>query len=618
MSDAGGTEPRAAADARDQDTLDLVKSFLTTASRAPRETIPHFLGQTIWRWDLSRMPRAQRLGVLALRMVYLIGRAFVSSRAQLQAMALTYTTMLALVPAVAIVVALFSIRGLEEARGRLETFIFSALAASDQTERILSRELLELSEALTESRGIAGAAFLVFLFFTIVSLLSTLERTLNQIWGIKRSRSFLSKFVTYWCMATLGPLCLGVALAQGSVLETQLYQWTSWGTSWLESEAAEVAEETAEPSPAEAPQVDPLDDFGFGGVGGAVVSELESQQRESDQDLDVEWVLTGVRRPSHGGFSFLGFVLTSLTFTLIYVFMPNTKVRVIPALAGGVTATALWTGTKWLLAASSTFLVRYDTVYGGLATIPITMVWLFLTWLIVILGAEFTFAIQNVNSQRMEELATETTALCREILGLRLCVRIAQAFTAGQQPPSTEELAGSLGAPQGLCAQILFHLCEDGILREADIPGDDEGYVPARPLDALTLCDVLESLHERAGVAFDLTWGEDLPVISDELSPAHAAFKDEARTSLRVIVDRLNARAAAQPDTRSSELAAVSAVAAQAIASAAVKRSRSLRRLEPLREPAVPTPVAAPPVEAAPPADAADDADGSDDAASPA
>jgi membrane protein len=576
-------------DTHDQDTFDLVKSFLVTAVRTPRETIPHFLGQTIWRWDLSRMPRMQRLGVLILRMVYLIGRAFVSSRAQLQAMALTYTTMLALVPAVAIVVALFSIRGLEEARGRLETFIFSALAASDQTEAILSKQLLELSEALTQSRGIAGVAFLVFLFLTIVSLLSTLEKTLNQIWGVKRSRSFRSKLVTYWCMATIGPLCLGVALAQGSVLEYQLYQWTSWGSSWIQESASEepTPSPTASPdAPPEHAGVDPLDDFGFGGFGGAVVSELESQQRVHDEDLDMEWVLTGVRRPADQGFSFLGFALTSLTFTLIYVFMPNTKVRVIPALAGGVTATALWTGTKWLLAASSTFLVRYDTVYGGLATIPITMVWLFLTWLLVILGAEFTFAIQNVNSQRMEELASETTSLCKEILALRLTVRICQAFEAGAQPPNLEELSGRLGAPQGLCGQVLYHLCEDGILREIERSGDEQGFVPARPLDRLRLYDVIESLRERAGVAFDLTWGEDLPVLSEHLGEANAAFRRfSSEITLRQVVQTLDLREQAKTAHPNPELAAVSAVAAQAIASASLKRSRELRRPDQREEP---------------------------------
>src|SRR5262249_30605659 len=154
-----------------------------------------------------------------------------------------------------------------------------------------------------------------------------------------------------------------------------------------------------------------------------------------------------------------------------------------PAFVGALIAAAAWQTSKWALTRSSSSLVQYNTIYGGLATIPIMMFWLYVTWLIVIVGAELTFGIQNISLGR-EELAQDASQRCRLTVALRVMAAIAQAFDKGASPPVLAGLAERIGAPLSLVSAIVFHLCEDGLLRETEEASEEDsrGYVPAKPL----------------------------------------------------------------------------------------------------------------------------------------
>jgi uncharacterized BrkB/YihY/UPF0761 family membrane protein len=548
----------------------VAKEFLTRARRSPAEHVRLFLGETIWHWDLNSMSPVNRRIVVALRLLYLVGRGFVSSRAQQQAMALTYTTMLALVPAFAIMVAVLSLRGLEGAKLRLQGFLVEFVSASEQQEQQIIQFLNDLVENMAVSRGVAGIAFFVFLFFTIVSLLSTLEKTLNDIWGVQRGRSFINKFVTYWCIATLGPIFLGAALVQGSSLGQRFEDVRDWGagvsTRWL-SQDNEDAGATAGPG-----AMGPA----FPGVAGEFAREFVEDQARAESAGEeatdsLERITEGARAAGGDTLGFLiSLALTIITFTLLYAFLPHARVRLKPALIGAVTAALLWAATKWALALSSSTLVKYDAVYGGLATVPITMFWLYLTWLIVILGAEVTVAIQNIRSQRRDELSSETTQVFQERVALRLVATIAQLFEKGELPPDGESLAERTGAPMTLCTSLLYHLTEDGLLREIDLGGEASGYVPAKPLDKITVSDVIDSLRVRRGVEFELREGRDLDVIEEHLLRADQASKAlSGRVSLRQLAEALE---------RGEELVASPAPVSQAAKSAILRaQSANLR-----------------------------------------
>lgn len=205
------------------------------------------------------------------------------------------------------------------------------------------------------------------------------------------------------------------------------------------------------------------------------------------------------------------------------------------------------------------------------------MFWLYLSWLIVILGAEMTFALQNVRSQRKEELATETNELFRELVALRLVVDISRAFEHAAPPPTKEALAERIGAPHALCATLLYHLVDDGLLRDVEVD-DERGFVPARPIDRISVADVIDSLREREGIAFDLSWGEDLPLLTNHLAQANAASKALAsRVTLRHVVDALEERTREARQEVDPAAAAVSVLTARAIATASGLDTARLR-----------------------------------------
>ena len=173
-------------------------TFLERAALAatPYERARRFLSETIWQIEANHLPtRLQRWGLLALRVVYLVGRGFVSSRAQIQASSLTYTSMLALVPFFAVVFAIFQAYGdLQGVGERVKFFLIQSIAANPDQAKLLQEKMTELVAKaqvhVNTGSGIAGVAF-IFLVVTIVQLLGSIEYTLNEIWGVKRAEGAL-------------------------------------------------------------------------------------------------------------------------------------------------------------------------------------------------------------------------------------------------------------------------------------------------------------------------------------------------------------------------------------------------------------------------------------------
>jgi uncharacterized BrkB/YihY/UPF0761 family membrane protein len=529
-------------------------TFIQRAAYAatPYERARRFLSETVWQIDPAKLDsRWKRWGIIAARVVYLSGRGLASSRTQLQAAALTYTTILALVPLFAVVFSLFQgFGGLQGSGTRLENFLVKQLAASPDQEALLHEHLKDFvaktQESLNSGGSIAGVA-LIFLIFTVITLLSSIESTLNQVWGVKRNRTFTQKFIIYWAIATLSPVLLSIALVAGTTVTTK-------ARAWSPSKLYEKWKKPAATGTVETPRVAAEEhDFYFTGVGGALAARhLRLDAAGAEGALtpreELQFVITG-RLPTaeevaeQRGLQYTAFFLTAIAFSLLYAFMPNTKVHMRPALIGGFFAAWAWQTSKWALATGSTALVKYNTIYGGLATIPILMFWFYISWLIVILGAELTFAIQNLGSQGREELANDASPRCREVVALRLMSLIGEAFSRGVDPQTLSKMAKQLGAPVTLVSGIVFHLCEDGLLREIEVAEEDRGYVPGRPLASITVAEIARSIRDRSGINFSLEGGPDAQVLEAELARADAAEQATiGQVTLDDVVRSLQAR----------------------------------------------------------------------------
>lgn len=392
-------------------------------------------------------------------------RSFVRNRCLVRAAALAYTTVLALVPLLAIAVGVSTAllrdqqQPIEKLIDRLVAYVAPALSLEQSSTDLEEKSIDEATKKLrieTASKKVAeqinsyigrvhsgtlGATGMLVLVFVAISLLTTIEATFNDIWGVTQGRSLPLRVVSYWAALTLGPLLLLTAIA-------------STGSYFVRTR--ELLNQVA------------------------IVEKIA------------------------GGFV-LPFLLLSLTLALLYLFVPNTRVDWRAALVGGMTAGGLLQLNYLLSFLYVRNVVTQNKLYGSLGLFPILLAGLYVSWIIVLVGGQVTYAFQNRKAYIQEKQAENVHQRGREFVALRLMLEIAHRFFAGVRPPTAIELAEQLGISLRLVSQVLGSLTQTRLVIE--VTGGAPGYVPTRPLSLITVEDVIESLRAGVGQDADTTDG---------------------------------------------------------------------------------------------------------------
>jgi len=218
------------------------------------------------------------------------------------------------------------------------------------------------------------------------------------------------------------------------------------------------------------------------------------------------------------GLGILPYVILSLLFAALYMFMPNTRVSWQAAAIGGVIAGVLWQLNQEFSFFYVSRVVSNSRIYGSLSAIPIFMIGLYISWIIVLLGAQVSYAYQNRRSYLEERQVEAVNQRSREFVALRLLTEIAARFLRGEKPAAVSSLSENLGIPSRLANQTLTALAQAGLVTE--VTGSDRAFLPARPPSGITAHDILHALRVEAG--------RDL-----------STRPDEARERLRVEFDRM-------------------------------------------------------------------------------
>lgn len=274
------------------------------------------------------------------------------------------------------------------------------------------------------------------LLFVCFTTLTTIERAFNRIWGIRRPRPLLRRFTIYWTMLTLGPLFLTFSLTITSSLQNHRIMQ-------------------------------------------AITENLPI----------LHWVMNGL----------FPYVIAWTMFCAIYLFMPNTTVRLGPALVGAVIAGSLWELCKSFYVWYNTSFLIHSPVYGSFGTIPVFLLWVWLSWVIVLLGAEIAFAAQHVRTYRREVEAPRASHAFKEKLGLHIVLQVVQRFVRGEPAPSVNVLTEQLGAPSRLVNEVAFTLTTNGVLAEAGAKEREPGLLPAMDPALLTIGRVIQALRNDGG-----------------------------------------------------------------------------------------------------------------------
>lgn len=417
----------------------------------------------------------------------LVLKSFLRNKCPLRATALAYATLLALVPLLAVGVSITSgllqEKGQEATRNLIERFVDAVVPqlkevqrAEGETEDARTQVINRINEFIGNIQAkTLGASGILGLILVAILLLSNIEDTFNDIWGVTRGRSWFKRVVQYWTTISLGP----IALVAGVVLFTSNY-------------------------------LDPTSSFiqQFGFLGRMF-------------------------------FKALPFAVVSIAFAMLYKVMPNTQVHWVAAIIGGIVGGSFWLGVNHFSAVFAGKVFTMSKIYGtALAIIPIFLIGLYFSWLIVLFGSQVAYAYQNRIVYVQEKKAENVSQRGREYVALRLMAMLAQRFDAGAPAPTVLEISKDLSVPSRLVGRVIQPLCEHRLVNAVAV-GNEEGYAPARPLDAITCHDIINTLR-CAGGQLETREDASRELVSTEFERIYEAERERASAvTLKELVARL-------------------------------------------------------------------------------
>jgi membrane protein len=225
-----------------------------------------------------------------------------------------------------------------------------------------------------------------------------------------------------------------------------------------------------------------------------------------------------------------------ILLTMVYVVMPNTKVKFRNALVAGIIAGTVAILFQSLYQDLQIGVMRWGTLYGTIAFVPLFLMWLQITWLIVLMGAELSFAYQNIENYEFEENALKLSHNNKRILTLLISYQIIRNFEEGNEPWNTEALSHELGMPIRLVNELVYELVEAGILAElaADNP-KERSYQPAVDINRISVEYIYKQMEQVGGDQMIVTESDELGKItrihehilhSIKESPSNILLKD--------------------------------------------------------------------------------------------
>lgn len=370
----------------------------------------------------------RRYGARFAQILLLAIRNFWNDQCMLRASALAFTTILSLVPFLALTFAVLKGFGVQN---RVEPLVMEQLSGGSQ--EVATRIIDYINNTNMGSLGVFG---LLALVVTVITLLGNIEEALNAVWGVDETRSLQRKFSDYLSVVVVGPILIFTAVSMTSFLQSQaLVQW--------------------------------LVENSYAG----------------------DFLLYLLRM--------IPYMITWVALVFLYIFIPNTVVRIRPAILGGVLAGTCWQLVQWGYIHFQVGVAKYNAIYGTMAVLPIFMVWIYTSWLIVLFGAEMVHALQNIKIFRRELRAPAINFRLRELLALAILQDVVTAFVTGTENWTAKRLGDELELPERVLSELLDELVAGGLLLTTT--GDPATYQPAREPDQIMLSDVLNILRDFGG-----------------------------------------------------------------------------------------------------------------------
>ena len=431
-----------------------------------------FIRVDIWRIRLADLPFGKSFLIRQLRIIILAIRGYDEDRCMLRASSLTFYTLLSIVPVAAMFFGIAKGFGFEK---RLESELFAKFHGQEE----VLNQIISFSHSLLEQTqgGIIAGIGLLVLFWSVLKVLGHIEMALNDIWEIKEHRSWGRKFSDYLSIMLISPILI---LMSSSV--------TVFITTQVENITQRVA---------------------LLGVFSPFITFL---------------------------LNLMPYVLIWILFTILFIVMPNTKVNFKAGLVGGVVAGTLYQIAQWAYISFQVGVAKYNAIYGSFAALPLFLMWLQISWWILLFGAELSFANQNVDTYEYEPDCLNISPGFKKLLTLQVAHRLIKNFLNGEKPLTYSRISNGLDMPVRLVHNIIFDLVQAGLVSEIRTKADKEyAYQPARDINQLTIKYILEALDQNGTDTIPVAKTEEYRSLSEALknfskamekSPANKLLKD--------------------------------------------------------------------------------------------
>ncbi len=435
--------------------------------------IKSFLATDIWSIRLTDYSRTRSFVLRQLRVIALAMRGYDEDSCKFRASALTFYTLLSIVPVLAMMFGIAKGFGLEK---RVETEILERFKGQEE----VAKNIVTFANSLLENaRGglIAGVGILL-LFWSVMQVLGNIEHSFNEIWGVTKPRSLGRKFSDYFSLILVCPVLMAVAGSATVVVSSQ--------------------------------------------------ARLLLEKSEFLNSLGPVLLL-----PLH----LLPYCTLWVTFTFVFIFMPNTKVKLRAGLIAGVVSGTLFQVVQWAYINLQIGAAKYSAIYGSFAALPLFLIWLQMSWLILLFGAEIAFAVQNVHTYEFEPECRSVSHSRKMLLSLLITNVIVRRFCAGEPAWDAPEISRALEVPIRLVRQILHELVESAVLAEIRQQEEDKEvlYQPARDVETLTIKSIVDALENRGNSHVPVVASDELKKLTDTLAalreivgraPANVAIKN--------------------------------------------------------------------------------------------
>lgn len=378
----------------------------------------------LWKDDIRQLYGWRRLLIVPARLLLVLTRQLVKGQLNLRAMSLVYTTLLSIVPLLAVS---FSVLKGFGVHNQIEPLLLNFLAPLGARGSELSNNIIGFVENIKV--GVLGSIGLLFLLYTVVSLIQKVESSFNYVWQVARLRGLAQRFSNYLSVILIGPVLVFAALGvTATAMNNSIVHWLM----------------TVEP------------------LGSLIV------------------LLTRL----------VPYILITAAFTFIYMFIPNTRVKFTAALAGGLFAGVLWQSGGWGFAAFIASSSKYAAIYSGFAILILLLIWLYLNWLILLVGAQVAFYVQYPQYMTRQPVQLHLSNRLSERIALQIMFLVAEHHIRQREPWDADSLVQHLGLPMQPVHHVLQLMLESGFLAEtADQP---PAYLPRRDVETITLAELYE------------------------------------------------------------------------------------------------------------------------------